>query len=216
MSGEFKSDKIEPLWKRGKIKEFLYKAQYRKCCYCERKRDIIEFNVDHFRPKAQVKEAETNHPGYWWLAYDWENLIIACFRCNLKKSSHFPLKDESKRASREKCDLEEEEPFLINPLKENPELFIDYDVSEIRLMVKAIGRCERGEKTVNELTGINTSEVMVERAEKLKTYRLIRDSMQNGDNKLSPEVNELLQDCVSPDSNFLGFARFYFQKEGCL
>ena len=72
------------------------------------------------------------------------------------KSTHFPLKDERKRAYGEKCDFEEEEPFLINPLKENPELFIDYDVEEkSRLMVKAIGRCERGEKTVNELTGIN-------------------------------------------------------------
>ena len=42
----------------------------------------IETDVEHFRPKAEVKEAGENHQGYWWLAYSWENLLIACKTCN--------------------------------------------------------------------------------------------------------------------------------------
>lgn len=215
-TGKLKSDEFERLWSEREVKGFLYESQHGKCCYCERKRNIIEFHVEHFRPKAQVKEAELNHPGYWWLAYDWENLLLACFPCNLKKSSHFPLKDEEKRAYGEECDVAVEEPLLINPLNENPELFIDYDVRETGLMVKAIGRCERGENTVNALTGINDRNVMEERADKLKVYQMIRNSMRNGDDELNPERNELMREYVCPNSSFSGFAKFYFRKEGCL
>jgi len=216
-SGELKSKNFNKrrLWSKPEVKDFLCESQYGKCCYCERKRDPKEFDVEHFRPKAQVKEDE-NHPGYWWLAYNWDNLLIACKSCNNKKGSHFPLEDEEKRAYGENCDLGEEEPLLINPLKENPELFIDYDVEGSQLMVKATGRCERGEKTVNELTGINEREVMQERARKLKFYRMIRNSMWDGNDELNLEIYRDFRECVSPSGKFAGLARFYFRKEGCL
>lgn len=115
-SGESKSDAFDRLWSNLEVKSFLYESQHRKCCYCERNRDQKELDVEHFRPKSQVKEAK-NHSGYWWLAYNWENLLLACKMCNQKKSSKFPLKDEKKRAYEENDDLKEEEPVLINPLR---------------------------------------------------------------------------------------------------
>jgi uncharacterized protein (TIGR02646 family) len=211
--------KFKALWSTKSdpsVKDFLYKSQHGKCCYCEIKRGKREFDVEHFRPKGKVTGDKRNLSGYWWLAYNWENLLIACKMCNQKKGTHFPLKDESKRAYGEKCDIEEEEPFLINPLKENPELFIDYDLRETKLMVKAIGRCERGEKTVNKLTGINDRHVMEQRADRLKFYQKIRNEMRNGDDKLKPGGNGEMRELISPDSTFSGFAKFYFRKEGCL
>lgn len=216
-SRELKSGDFENLWSNPKVKDFLYESQHGKCCYCERKRDKRESDVEHFRPKAEVKEAGEDHQGYWWLAYSWENLLIACKTCNQEyKKSKFPLKDEGKRAYTENCDLGEEEPFLINPLEENPELLIDYDLRETRLMAKAIGRCERGEKTVNELTGINDRRVMEERAGKLKDYRMWACLKNNGSDELKLKADDRLREYVSPCSEFSGFARFYFQKEGCL
>lgn len=217
-TGKLNSTKIKfnTLWSAPEVKDFLYESQHRKCCYCERNRDKKEFDVEHFRPKGKVKEAEKTHPGYWWLAYDWENLLIACKTCNQKKSTHFPLKDEEKRAYLEDADLGKEVPILINPLKENPELFIDYDLRETKPMVKAIGRCERGEKTVNKLTGINDRNVMEGRAYKLKDYQLIRLLFQNGGNELYSAAIERMRKYVSPTSEFSGFAKFYFRKEGCL
>ena len=218
-SGELKSKHFENLWSDSKVKEFLHISQYGKCCYCERKRDKKrETDVEHFRPKAEVKEAGKGHPGYWWLAYIWENLLISCKKCNQEyKKSKFPLKDEEKRAYREDCDLGEEEPFLINPLEEDPELFIDYDLEETRLMAKAIGRCERGKKTVDELTGINDREVMEQRADKLKDYNILVRCLKNkGIDELRSMADRCLHEHISPRSEFSGFARFYFKNEGCL
>ena len=74
-------------------------------------------------------------------------------------------------------------------------------------------------KQSTNLTGINASEVMLERAEKLKDLSV--DTRVNAECRItnySPEVNETSATdmCISGPVNFLGFARFYFQKEGCL
>ena len=220
-SGELKSEDFnEKLWS-GKVKRFLHKSQHGKCCYCERKRDKGETDVEHFRPKARVKEAGEGHHGYWWLAYDWENLLIACKKCNQKKGTRFPLKDEKKRVYEKGYDLGEEEPLLINPLEKDPELFIDYDLpsstEDRQFMIKAIGRCEVGKKTVNELTGINDEEVMLERADKFEIcYDVWADLKDSGNDKLRLKADKRLRKHISPNSGFSGFAKFYFKKQGCL
>lgn len=222
-SGNLNSKHFKKIWSAPEVKKFLYESQHGKCCYCERKKDKEETDVEHFRPKAEVEEAQ-DHSGYWWLAYSWENLLIACKRCNQKyKRSKFPLKDESKRAYMEDSDLDEEEPIMINPLKEDPELLIDYnfptgtDFSE-EIMVKAVGKCVRGKKTVDELTGINDEDVMLERADKLEYYTICVSLMnnRNSDSGLRSSICRRLRDCVSSYSEFSGFARFYFKKMGYL
>ena len=208
------------LWSAPEVKKFLYESQHGKCCYCERKKDREETDVEHFRPKAEVEEAQ-DHPGYWWLAYSWENLLIACKMCNQKKRSKFPLKDKYKRAYMEDSDLDEEEPIMINPLKEDPELLIDYDFPTgtdfpEKFMVKAVGKCVRSKKTVDELTGINDENVMLERADKLEYYTICVSLMNNGTGGLRSSICRRLRDCVSSCSEFSGFARFYFKKTGCI
>ena len=95
-------------------------------------------------------------------------------------------------------------------------MFIAFDLREPELMVTAIGRCQRGDMTVNELTGINDRKVMEERADKLKDYQIIRDSMRIGNEELNQSLNERLQKFISPRSDFSRFAIFYFHKEGCI
>ena len=215
-SGEPASFKGRELWSSGEVKEFLYESQHGKCCYCERKPPKRETDVEHFRPKGKVEEARKPHPGYWWLAFNWENLLIACQLCNRTyKKTQFPLKDESKRVYEENCDLSEEEQFLINPLEENPEQSIYYEeIEEDQFMVKAVGTCERAERTVKELTGINDKYVMLRRADKLKDYRGWAHLKNNADDELIRlEAYERLLEYISPCSEFSGFARFYFNKE---
>ena len=213
-SGELKSKDFRSLWSSDpKVKKFLHGSQHDKCCYCERTRDQVEVDVEHFRPKAEVEEAE-NHPGYWWLAYSWENLLVACKTCNQKyKKSKFPLRDESKRAWEESSDLGKEEPMLINPLEEDPEEFIEYDLSA-KFMAKAVGKCERGRKTVDELTGINDERVMQKRAQMAKEYRICAYLKNDSRGELRSMGDESLRTYVSRRSEFSGFARFYFGKKG--
>ena len=102
-----------------------------KCCYCERKRDIsLERDVEHYRPKKAVEDVD-GHPGYWWLAYEWGNLLISCKTCNtLHKGNQFPLADEDKRVL-EEGDVGDEEPLLINPANEDPEEYISYQYEKV-------------------------------------------------------------------------------------
>ncbi|NOX96421.1 MAG: hypothetical protein GXP04_15415 [Alphaproteobacteria bacterium] len=97
-----------------------------KCCYCERRRDIkIERDVEHYRPKKAVTEA-TSHKGYWWLAYDWSNLLISCKTCNtMFKGNKFPIVSEANRVS-EEGDVNGEDPLVLNPAIEDPEPYISY------------------------------------------------------------------------------------------
>ncbi|MFT4533974.1 MAG: hypothetical protein ACI9P5_001326 [Saprospiraceae bacterium] len=61
-------------------------------------------DFEHCRPKSNVMESP-DHPGYWWLVNEWDNLLIACANCNRRswskdgvsgKANRFPLKDEAK------------------------------------------------------------------------------------------------------------------------
>lgn len=62
-----------------------------KCAYCETDTSAgAPMQVEHFRPKAKVTE-DTTHFGYYWLAYEWSNLILSCSKCNRKKANFFPI-----------------------------------------------------------------------------------------------------------------------------
>ncbi|MBP6456030.1 MAG: hypothetical protein KA275_04805 [Chitinophagaceae bacterium] len=168
----------------GLAKPKLKELQFDKCCFCESK---ISHNshgdVEHFRPKGGwVQENENqNKPGYYWLAYNWENLLLSCQICNQSfKGNLFPLKDNSKRAKSHNDDISKEEPIFINPFLENPEEFIEfvYDIP------KAKNGNDRGIKTIEKL-GLDREQLNERRRELLNEINLILDIA----NKV-PETNE--------------------------
>lgn len=56
-----------------------------KCAYCEASYQAVSArNVDHYRPKGAVAE-DPSHPGYWWLAAEWANLLPSCLACNQRR-----------------------------------------------------------------------------------------------------------------------------------
>ena len=116
-----------------------------KCAYCECKFVRQDVNVEHYRPKGRVGEAR-DHPGYYWLAYNWDNLLPSCTLCNQKrreiksvdgdrsystggKGDSFPIVDESHRAYSSDDDLTLEEPLLLNPTIDDPSGHISFDPS---------------------------------------------------------------------------------------
>lgn len=60
-----------------------------KCAYCEAYEPEPE--VEHYRPKKGVTGEV--HDGYYWLCYEWSNLLPACHDCNKQRSkgNHFPV-----------------------------------------------------------------------------------------------------------------------------
>jgi hypothetical protein len=59
------------------VKTALRDAQHGKCAFCESKVTHVAYgDVEHFRPKGGFRQRETGplrQPGYYWLAYAWEN-----------------------------------------------------------------------------------------------------------------------------------------------
>lgn len=66
-----------------KVRKILLEMFHGKCAYCESKiTAIYNGDIEHFRPKGKIQEANPKKPGYYWLASDWENLLFACPFCN--------------------------------------------------------------------------------------------------------------------------------------
>jgi 5-methylcytosine-specific restriction endonuclease McrA len=76
-------------YKHEDIKEALIAMFHGKCAYCESDITHIDYgHIEHFKPKGT--------PDYYELAVEWDNLLLACGRCNgaENKGSRFPLADK--------------------------------------------------------------------------------------------------------------------------
>lgn len=108
------------------VKQQLQADQHHKCAYCET--CFVHSSpgdVEHYRPKAGYRQTAIGRvqgPGYYWLAYDWQNLLFACEDCNrTRKRQLFPLhSDPAGRARTHHDDLTQETPLLLNPAATDP------------------------------------------------------------------------------------------------
>lgn len=97
-----------------------------KCAYCEVKlRPVTTGHVEHFRPKGVVVDETTGalvRPGYYWLAYSWDNLLLFCPRCNSPacKGNRFPLRSEADRAGPAAKSTLRERPLLVEARHRSP------------------------------------------------------------------------------------------------
>jgi hypothetical protein len=69
------------------------------------------------------------YPGYYWLAYDWNNLLFSCQRCNEEfKKNHFPLDVELTRKEyhNHPNTITLEDRLLINPILEDPSRYFEF------------------------------------------------------------------------------------------
>ena len=94
------------------VKGDLQQRQYFKCCYCEQIQVPIHNDVEHYRPWSR----------YWWLAWNWDNLLFACRACNQTggKLDGFPLSPGSEHLSFGEQPPGRETPELVDPAGEDP------------------------------------------------------------------------------------------------
>ena len=117
------------------VKEQMMEDQHRKCAYCEQYKNGDFGCVEHYRPKGGYDlgtGTPLQQPGYYWLAYDWKNLLFSCSECNTSyKRNHFPLVNENARDI-EHRDITNEEPAIINPVTTDPGDHIEFSAFIIR------------------------------------------------------------------------------------
>ena len=134
--------------------------------------------LTHYRPAGEVKQddgASLQRPGYFWLVYEWENLLFACIDCNqYAKRTRFPLANPATRACAPGDDLTLEEPLLIDPTAEDPAQFLRFREE----LLESIGGNARGTETIRVL-GLNVRRGLLgERRRTLDNLRTLRALME--------------------------------------
>ncbi len=147
--------------------------QHDKCCFCEAYvPHISSGDVEHYRPKAgfcQQEDGDLDRPGYYWLAYDWENLLFCCEICNRRhKRNLFPLADPARRARTHDDPIAQESPLFVNPAAEDPGLSVSFH-GEVPVPVAGN---PRGAATIRAL-GLDRGKLNEDRLRHLVVTRLI-------------------------------------------
>ena len=118
------NNKYNSRYKRNDIKEKLTDLYHHKCAFCETR--VEQLHVEHYRPKTY----------YYWLAYSWDNLLLACPTCNECKVQKFDVKTKKavysltvdKKINKLGRIYDRiEHPLLVNPEAIDPELYLTYD-----------------------------------------------------------------------------------------
>ncbi len=107
------------IWANPDVRGLLYATFGRVCGYCGENLTERDFEVDHYRPQKAVAEDE-HHGGYWWLAYEFENYVLACSTCNnTYKRTKFPLLAGKHLTFETKDDVEIEVRALFDPCSDH-------------------------------------------------------------------------------------------------
>lgn len=155
------------------VKDALISIQHYKCCFCESKiGHIDDGDVEHFRPKAASRQAVGGpfiQPGYYWLAYHWDNLFLACTKCNQRhKGNFFPLQTPTSRALCHQHDVAGEDPLFIHPEQDDPAQYLTFDHENIL----PVDNNPRGRATIDGLR-LDRTELTQHRAEMLSMVKAL-------------------------------------------
>ena len=182
VAGGNDSPEIDALYRHPDVKAQLKSDQNGKCAYCERKFNGDYGAVEHYRPKGawqQERGDALNKPGYYWLAYEWENLLYSCDECNTScKKNLFPLANPVSRDIPHR-DISSEDPLLVNPATEDPGAYIAFH-KEMAVPRVVDGRpSAKGTRSIDVL-GLNSRLVLKQarreaffKVKKLKKLRAI-------------------------------------------
>ncbi|MEI2300517.1 retron system putative HNH endonuclease [Ensifer sp. MJa1] len=172
----------EAIIHRSEVRDSLVDLFFGKCAYCERR---SAESIDHFRPKSL----------YPWLAYDWENLYLACIECDRQKGGALPVTGLPAPPFSTVAEARISEQLrLVDPCYDDPRshLRICYDGRYVALT-------EKGYETINIL-GLNRKYLCIDRQEVVQRLAMILQI----DAEYKP-----IESFISPDAAFAGAAVQY-------
>ncbi len=218
-----------------KVKLALEKI-FSKCAYCESVYQASsDGDIEHFRPKGAIAEIKQK-PGYYWLANDWENLLLSCQHCNQQrkhkiygkekvetqgKKDQFPVKDEKKRMKGPGDSFAKEEKvrLLINPCIEDPDDHFTYH-EELPVMIP---KTEMAKKSIR-IYALTRHKLIVERTkvrvhlfQQMQQVKLALENWNRipDDPKLKAAyqlANDILLGFARPNKPYAGMCRYYIRK----
>jgi 5-methylcytosine-specific restriction endonuclease McrA len=176
------------------VKQELKKLYHNKCAYCECMMGDADFTVEHYRPKK-------GSYSYYWLGYEWSNLLPVCTKCNNAKGDKFPVRvpervmPKSGKKSRVKepqflangnlrleamkADhryLIDEKPYLLHPELDEPQDFlsVQHTGQLIPSSKKDVNeeKFERAYQTI-KLTNLNRDDLIYERRKIIEAFESV-------------------------------------------
>lgn len=148
------------LWRDARIRDWLLGLFHNKCWYSEAQEAVSAYHVDHYRPKGRVTDVGHVHPepGYWWLAFRWQNYRICGQLINVKKNDVFPLVSGHRAAPNDSASLRLEAPALLDPTSDDARL-ISFEMDEDGCRAVPSGGADEEERdrvlTTIEVIGLN-------------------------------------------------------------
>lgn len=203
------------------VKKALVAAQHGKCCYCESKFDHVAYgDVEHFRPKGgyqQTADQPLQHPGYYWLAYEWRNLFASCGICNQQyKRNLFPLEDPEARAKSHHDNVARERPSRIDPAVDDPARYLSFR----KEILFPLNDNSIGASTIDGL-GLNRERIAERRREHYRNLEMCRDviaalsgSAKPEDQALVGRAKALLDEAVQDSAEYAAMARALLSASG--
>jgi hypothetical protein len=196
-----------------------------KCAYCER---YYKLDVEHYRPKGAISDENNKllrKTGYYWLGYEWSNLLPSCISCNRDggKGIKFPylsgsvqvtapVFDAGNHLDRNYClinhhTLIAERPALLHPeIDVNIESYFDFeiDAQSQGISIKGTDPERRGEITTI-ICKLNRSEIRKDRLQQVvmelvkSVHNSIAKLSRTGDNNTFASELELYFDKIHED-----------------
>lgn len=190
------------------LKKYLHTIFHGKCGYCELNIESHEKGtIDRYRPNNGVRDKNQYHQDlYWWLAFEWTNLIYCCKECNQYKANYFPI--SGKRAMNRESDKSIEIPLLLNPYEDDPKehITINQDCHFLGITIE-------GQQTI-ELLRLNRENLIVEREKVKNTIEsiVLRYIDLEKDSKLSVNDFTILDGYLSENIDFYEPHTFFGQQ----
>jgi uncharacterized protein (TIGR02646 family) len=169
---------------QSRVREKLNVYYLGKCAYCE---TFCKAEIEHYRPKKGVT-GDKKHRGYYWLCYEWSNLVPSCRYCNTEggKGNQFPVGgmriskpvfkadgviDKAHSLAAE-ATLLNEQPALLHPEIDYPKHFLTFRVGTEKKGIEIVGKdktTKRGEKTV-KICNLNRENLQIARLQNVVGY----------------------------------------------
>lgn len=129
-------------WSHTEVRDSLRSETYEKCAYCESEVDSVAWpHVEHIRPKSKFPN----------LVLAWENLTLACPRCNQNKGSY----DEVTQP-------------LLNPYEDEPDEHLQFLAGFVRVRDGST----RGEVTIRVLK-LHRGAIAARRLQRIEQVELL-------------------------------------------
>jgi uncharacterized protein (TIGR02646 family) len=231
-------------YRHEEVLKQLKDIYHNKCCYCESKSGhVAPLQVEHFRPKKRLKKEKPGdemHEGYYWLGYEWSNLLLSCPKCNGPdaKGTRFPISGkrvyhdspfnnngeinsfDRTRLIASNSPLADEKPLLLNPE------YNDYDPKDhfkFDNQGEIIGITDRGKATI-DICKLNRSELFLMRKKVVDQFlseikRLvyaykIKKIHKKGFRFLLEDIFEDILKITKPEEEYCLWGQYIFKEFG--